>query len=471
MNIKSILATPLIHITLSVLALTSSSLVTAEEKAVTVSEQSTSTQKPNILFILTDDQGYGDLSTMGAKTFKTPNIDRIANEGMKFTDFYVHNRCSPTRLAFMTGSVAHRAGYSKVIYRHSHVGINPDEITTPEILQKAGYTTGIVGKWHLGEWQKFNPVKHGFDYFFGFMGTENKKSVIYENETVFEMIKGSKTSGEHSPKLLKAGIDFIKKNKDKPFFLYYSSPLPHTKWIPMEKFIGSSKHGPYGDVIQEIDWQVGELLKTLDELKITDNTLVIYSSDNGPQLNVKGPGSSGPLRDGKWSNFEGGVRVPCLMRWPAVIKAGTENNEISSIMDLLPTFAEIAGEGVPKDRIIDGKSILPYIKGQTLKEPIHNSFIIPGSTIRYKHWKLAVSNLKAGGNGRENVPGAKAGALFNLKDDIGETTDVSTKYPEVVKELTQMMNNYMTELARNTRQIGTVPETEESTKKKKKKKK
>ncbi|MCM8537178.1 MAG: sulfatase-like hydrolase/transferase [Lentisphaeraceae bacterium] len=436
-----------------------------------ISLQVLATNKPNIVFILTDDQGYGDLSCMGAKGFKTPNIDKIANEGMTFSDFYVHNRCSPTRLAFMTGSNANRAGYGKVIYRHSHVGINPDEITVAELLQQGGYKTGIVGKWHLGEWQKFNPTKHGFDYFYGFMDTGSKKFALYENDKVAEMIQGSKTDGKHSPKLLKAGIDFITRNKEEPFFLFYSSPLPHTKWLPMEKFKGSSEHGTYGDVIQEIDWQVGELLKTLDDLKISENTLVIFSSDNGPQLNVKGPGSAAPLRDGKWSNFEGGIRVPCFMRWPKTIKPGTMNKQITSIFDLLPTFAEMAEVDIPSDRILDGKSILPYIKGEKLSSPVHDRFIVPGSTVRYKHWKLAYGKLKAGGSGRGNIPGAQPGELFNLKEDIGESTDVSKKHPEIVQELKKMMLTYINDLSKNSRKIGTVPASEESTKSKKKRKK
>ena len=429
----------------------------------------TAAEKPNIVLIVTDDQGYGDLSCMGSEGISTPNIDRLANEGMKFNDFYVHNRCSPTRLAFMTGSHASRAGYDKVIYRHSHVGINSEEITTPELLKEGGYTTGIVGKWHLGEWDKFNPTNHGFDFFYGFMDSGNKKFALYRNKEIDEVIKGSKTDGVHSPKLLEAGIEFIKKNKDKPFFLYYSSPLPHTKWIPMEKFKGSSKHGVYGDVVQEIDWQVGGLLDTLDELNLTENTLVIFTSDNGPQLNVDKPGSAGPLRDGKWSNFEGGIRVPCLMRWPSTIKANTENNEITGIIDLLPTFSEIAKIETPTDRVIDGKSILPYIKGELLSKPVHETFIVPGSIIRYKHWKLAIKSLKAGGNGRQDVPGAAAGSLFNLKDAVGETKDVSKQHPEIVQELTQKMNTFMNDLKKNSRKIGTVPVTEESMKKKKKK--
>jgi arylsulfatase A-like enzyme len=320
--------------------------------------------KPNIIVMLTDDQGYGDLGCFGAKNISTPNIDRLCKEGMKFTSFYVTNRCSPTRLAFMTGSLPERAGWSKVIYRHSLVGIHPDEVTVPELMQKAGYTTGMVGKWHLGEFQKFNPVRHGFDSFYGFLqcgGAEGKDEGLkglFRNTKFLEKSVG-KTHGKYSPKLRQAGIDFIRKNKDRPFFLYYASPLPHVKWIPNEKFKGSSKQGTYGDVIQEIDWQVGGLMDTLDELGLTKNTLVVFASDNGPQLNVEGHGSSGPLRDGKWTNFEGGIRSPTIMRWPAVISAGSTNDEITSIMDLLPTFCELAGVEPPSDRLLDGRSILP----------------------------------------------------------------------------------------------------------------
>lgn len=412
---------------------------------------------PNILFILTDDLGYGDLSCMGSKSIATPNIDSIAHEGMTLTDFYVHNRCSPTRLAFMTGSHAHRAGYPKVIYHHSKVGIHPHEITTPELLQQAQYRTGIVGKWHLGEWPQFNPTLHGFDYFFGFMYQEKKQAFLYQNQTIVEKLSSAKTDGIYTERLLQAGVEFIKKNKEQPFFLYYASPLPHTKWKPMEKFKGSSKHGTYGDVVQEIDWQVGVLLDTLDELQLSENTLVIFASDNGPQLNVEGHGSAGPLRDGKWSNFEGGVRVPCLVRWPGVVKPKSYNHEITGIVDLLPTLCDLAKIPLPKDRVLDGKSILPYLKGTPYTNPIHDSFIIPGSSIRYKDWKLAVSELKPGGSKRKDqAKSAKAGSLFNLKNDPRETTDVSGSHPEIVMELTKKMNHYMEQLQRNSRKIQTV---------------
>ena len=431
---------------------------------------------PNIIFILTDDQGYGDLGCFGAEKIKTPNLDRLADEGMKFTSYYVTNRCSPTRLAFMTGSYPDRAGWGKVIYRHSLVGINPDEITIAELLQQGGYTTGAVGKWHLGEFQKFNPVNHGFDFFYGFLqcggeaGKDEGWSAIFRNTEFVEKSLG-KTNGIYSPKLLQAGQEFIRENKDKPFFLYYASPLPHVKWVPNEQFVGSSEHGTYGDVIQEIDWQVGGLMETLDELGLTENTLVIFTSDNGPQLNTNGHGSADPLRDGKWTNFEGGIRVPTIMRWPAVTPVGSVNDQIVSIMDMLPTFCEIAGVEVPQDRVLDGVSVLPYIQGKEVDQPIRDTFIVPGSTIRHGDWKLLTKDMKPGGSkadtvGKTDRVPAKAGELFNLKDDVGETTDVAAQYPEKVQQLTQMMEEFMAEYSQNHRPIGKITDVPEDVKRK-----
>lgn len=421
---------------------------------------------PNILFILADDMGYGDLGCYGAQAIKTPNLDSLRHQGMQFTSFYVHNRCSPTRLAFMTGCHAHRAGTSNVIYRRERIGIHENEITVAELLKQAGYTTGIVGKWHLGEWQEFNPVNHGFNYFYGFMehggknGDQRLMGIWHNKELIEEKV--TMTDGVHSPKLLAAGIEFIKANQNHPFFLYYASPLPHTKWIPMDRFRGSSEQGTYGDVIQEIDWQVGELLATLDDLGLVQNTLVIFTSDNGPQLNVDGHGSSGHLRDGKWTNFEGGIRVPCIMRWPGVIPEDSTNNEITGIIDMLPTFSSLAQEDPPSGRTIDGRNITSYLKGETVDPPIHETFIVPEATIRHKDWKLLVKAQKPGGTGpgkskgdTDRVP-ADAGSLFNLKDDPGETTNLSSLYPEKVQELSAMMKEFTAELEANSRPIGEV---------------
>lgn len=418
----------------------------------------TAAERPNVVVFLTDDQGYGDVGCFGSESLETPNIDRLCQQGMKFTDFYVHQRCSPTRLALMTGCHAHRAGSTKVIYNKDRIGIHADEVTMPELLRSAGYATGIVGKWHLGEWDAFNPTRHGFDFFYGFMIDHDQGTGIYRNVKRVESIK-HKTDGEHSPKLLNAAIDFIRDNKDRPFLLYYASPLPHTPWIPNKRFQGtSSQRGTYGDVIREIDWQVGELMKALDEQGISEDTLFIFASDNGPVLGIDG-GDAGPLRDGKWTDFEGGIRVPCIMRWPSTIAPGSTNRQITGIIDLLPTLCAIAGVVPPGDRVIDGRSLLPYMKGEDVETPIHESFIVPGSVIRYGRWKLLIRDLKPGGkSGREGKrPSAKAGSLFDLQADPGESTDVSGDHPEVVADLRRRMDIAVKELEANSRPIGRLP--------------
>jgi arylsulfatase A-like enzyme len=411
-------------------------------------------EKPNIVFILADDQGYGDLGSYGSEVIHTPNIDRLAEEGMKFESFYVHNRCSPTRAAFMTGCHAQRVDLGKVIYRRDLSGINSEEITIAELLKEAGYATGIIGKWHLGEWPQFNPLHHGFDYFYGLMDDGGNGRSIFENH---EKIADIDHQNDHYSTLRfqPASIRFIRRHKDQPFFLYYASNIPHSKWIPLASFEGSSKQGAYGDCVQQLDWVVGELLKELDALGLSENTLVIYASDNGPQLNLDGHGSAGVLRDGKWTNFEGGIRVPCIMRWPGRIPAGSTNDEITGIIDMLPTFCEIAGAEVPSDRIIDGRNILPYMLNQVLEEPIHKTFIVPGATIRHGDWKLLVKDQKPGGNdkgqGDTTRTSARAGSMFNLRMDPGEKKDLSGQYPEIADNLDQMMKAYMDTFNENIR--------------------
>lgn len=231
---------------------------------------------PNIVFILSDDQGYGDLSCYGSETIKTPHIDSIAEHGMKFDNFYVHNRCSPTRAAFLTGCYPNRVGIDSVVYRKDKIGLNSDELTIAELLKQNNYATGLIGKWHLGEWPQFNPVHHGFDSFFGFLAHEDREFGIYENLKLQRTVD-SKTDGNHSPILLQKAIGFMRKHQAKPFFLMYASPLPHTKWKPLPRFTGTSAQGTYGDVVQELDWQVGELLKELKFLfqttSLDDSTL------------------------------------------------------------------------------------------------------------------------------------------------------------------------------------------------------
>lgn len=414
--------------------------------------------QPNIVFILADDQGYGDLSCYGSTVIKTPNIDSICHDGIKFESFYVHNRCSPTRAALMTGCHAQRVGIDNVIGYKDRKGLNSEEITIPELLKTTGYTTCLIGKWHIGEWPQFNPTLHGFDYFYGRFTDQDGNESLFENkEKVGEW--GDRVDRYCSKKLLPKAIEFMRNNSKRPFFLYYASNIPHSKWLPLPDLEGKSDQGSYGDCVQQLDWEVGELLKELDSLGLTKNTLVVYSSDNGPQLNAKGHGSAGPLRDGKWSNFEGGIRVPCLMRWPQKIPAGTVNSEIVGIIDMLPTFCAMTGVAVPTDRVIDGKNILPYMQKFPVKQSLHEIFVVPGSVIRHEGWKLLARTERPGGglkNGKQDRVPAKAGSLFNLAEDIGETKDVSAEYPGKAAELQKMMTCYMNVLEGKIRPAGTV---------------
>jgi len=394
------------------------------------------------------------LSCYGSTNVVTPNIDRLANEGKKFNSFYVFNRCSPTRLSLLTGSYPDRAGDSGVVYWHNMDGIHDDEITTPELLKSGGYATGMIGKWHLGDWKQFNPINHGFDFFYGFMADGGyHDDSLYRNSTVVEEDL-SKTDGAHSAKLLSEGLAFIEANQENPFFLYYASPLPHDPWLPAPEFAGTTGSA-YFDVVREIDWQVGEILDKLDELNLATNTLVIYTSDNGCRVDWDG-GSNEPLRDGKWSNCEGGIRVPCLMRWPGEIPTNSVNNDITGIIDILPTLCEITGVAV---RVLDGENILPYMRGQSVPT-IHDVHFVQAKTIRQNDWKYYnqlqnPGGTEAGWGDRVPIP---AGSLFNLATDIGETNDVSGANPSIVSQLDTLIGQLKSEVDSNSRPFGVLPD-------------
>jgi arylsulfatase A-like enzyme len=422
-------------------------------------------QTPNIVFILADDLGYGDLACFGGKEVKTPNIDSLARDGMKLTSFYVHQRCSPSRLAFMTGSYAHRAGSTKVIYHRDRIGINPAEITTPELLKQAGYTCGLVGKWHLGDWEPFHPLNHGFDYFKGAWHVEEGGSdggeeggAFVENRTVLE--PKYRKCGETEHEEVNGALSFIEENKSRPFFLFYASRGTHSHWKPSAKFIGTSpRPNKYGDAVQELDFEVGRILQKLDELGIAKSTLVVFGSDNGAPLNSPGP-SNAPLREGKWTDFEGGIRTPCLMRWPGRIPAGTASDAIGGIWDLLPTFSAIANVAPPTDRTLDGVNLLPVLLGEKDAEPPHENVIMAGSTIRQGDWKLFLKEQKPGGRRKDIGEATPVGSLYNVASDPSETKDVSAAHPEVVQRLRVAAAAFEKELAAHSRSIGQLEGTD-----------
>ena len=422
---------------------------------------------PNIIIIFTDDQGYGDLGCYGAEGFETPNIDKMANEGMLFTDFYVSQAvCSASRASLMTGSYAERVGIQGALSPWNVTGLDPSRETIAKILKRRGYTNAIFGKWHLGHREKYLPLQNGFDEYAGLICsndmwpvdydgkplTGEKKSYyppmsFWEGNQPSEKIKTLSDQGLITKKITERAVHFISRNKDNPFFLYIPHPMPHQPIAASDRFLGKSELGLYGDVIMEIDWSVGEIIKTLKKNNIDKNTLIIYASDNGPWLNYgKWGGSAGPLREGKGSMWEGGARVPCIMRWPGKIKAGRIISNIAATIDILPTLAEISGEKIIKNKI-DGISLVPIINEDPEANPRNELYYYYGEKLiavrkgKYKlvfpHVYRSYNNVKPG----ENLhPGAysqgKAGLeLYDLESDIGETINLASDLPDVVKEL------------------------------------
>jgi len=411
---------------------------------------------PNIIIFFTDDQGYGDVGINGATGYKTPNMDRMAAEGMNFTNFYVAAPvCTPSRAALMTGSYPKRVGLAyRVLFPFSQIGLNPDEITIPEVLKQKDYATACLGKWHLGYQKPFLPTRQGFDYYYGTpysndMGSHNYNRPdmdytmspplpIMRNETVVEESPAmSSLVGRYT----KEAIKYIQVNKDHPFFLYLAHNMPHLPIDASRPFKGKTSYGLYGDVITELDWSLGQILQTIKDEGIDENTLVIFTSDNGPVIRPADqlghqPGSAGPLRGHKNTTWEGGMREPCIMRWPGKIPAGTTCDELATTMDILPTLAKLVGAWLQPDRIIDGKDIWPLMSGQQGAKSPHEAFYYYRDdrlqAVRSGKWKLHVYRPEWEPNFRHRV---YEPLLYNLETDIGETTNVADQHPEVVQRL------------------------------------
>ena len=397
--------------------------------------------KPNFIIIFTDDQGYADVGCYGAEGFETPNLDRMAAEGIKFTDFYAAAPiCSPSRAALLTGCYPQRVSIPRVLFPRDNIGLNPEEVTIADILKTCGYATACLGKWHLGHLPQFLPTRQGFDYYFGLPYSNDMKPLpLIEGE---ETIDAKPDQSQLTRRYTEKAVEFIKKNSKQPFFLYLPHTMPHVPLYVSEQFKGKSKRGLYGDVIMEIDWSVGRVLDTLKELGIDEKTLVIFTSDNGPWLSMgENGGSAKPLRDGKLTTYEGGLRVPCIVRQPGTIPAGTVCSEMASTMDFLPTLVALAGAKPPEDRIIDGKNIWILLTNPKAKTP-HKTFFyyFEGQleAVRSGKWKLILPHKH-----RDRfVPTA----LYNLQEDIGEQNDISSENPDVVKYLSGLADKMRQEL-------------------------
>ncbi len=406
--------------------------------------------RPNIVLIFIDDMGYGDIGPFGSKLNRTPNLDRMAREGMKLTSFYAAPVCSVSRAQVITGCYGQRVSIPGVFGPGNKNGINAEEHTVAELLKAQGYATMCIGKWHLGDQPIFFPTRHGFDHYLGIPYSNdmlrtarvNGKRVVplVRDEAVQELLTEDDQDGITS-RYTDEAVKFITEHKSGPFFLYLPHNAVHTPIHPGAKFRGKSNNGRFGDWVEEVDWSVGRVLDTLRELKLDSNTLVMFSSDNGPWL-VKGndAGTAGPLRGGKGSTWEGGVREPTLAWWPGRIAPGSVCDAIAGNIDFLPTFVSVAGGTVPSDRKIDGKDISPLLLGKTTESPHEARYYYSSyklQAVRSGPWKLAIAPQNDGmGKTGPAVPASlDKPRLYNLDHEIGERTDVAAAHPDVVNRL------------------------------------
>lgn len=400
--------------------------------------------RPNILMIFTDDQGYSDLGCFGSKKNKTPRMDQLAREGARFTNFYSQTVCGPSRSALLTG---------RYPLRSKGWGMPASEITFAELIKEVGYQTVCIGKWDVSNRKPIidrMPNAQGFDYFWGTLGANDNGSVTFhENNTPAGR---TRDMGSLLKRYTDKAIDFLENQRDKerPFVLYLAHTMMHTIIDASPRFRGKSAGGLYGDVVEEFDYETGRLLDTLEKQGLRDNTLVIYTSDNGPWNqpaytdNKKGHpegsifwGDSGPLRDGKGSCYEAGVRVPCIVRWPGKVPVGAESGAIFSTLDFLPTFANLAGFKVPQDRFINGVDQTDLLLGKNLKGN-RTTFLYQRNGIRKGKWKYLNAEHNVANYARDNDR-KKVVELYDLEADIGETKNLAVEHPEIVAELQQLM--------------------------------
>jgi len=451
-------------------------------------------QPPNIILILADDQGYGDLGCYGSPDIRTPRIDAMAREGMRMTHFYAAPVCGPSRSALMTGCYSARVGMNTNLGPRSTLALDPRETTLASLVKPLGYATMCIGKWHLGSRPPFLPQRYGFDHFFGtpyshdmwpfhplmpprpnegprmtaareraaftgyageghYLNPENEYPdlPLYRDNEITEL---NPDISKLAPAYTNLAVKFIRENQRRPFFLYLAHNKPHVPHYPGERFRGKSKRGLYGDVIEEIDWSTGEILDVLKETGLERRTLVIYTADNGPwlQYGVDG-GSAGPLRDGKATTWEGGSREPGIFRWPGTIRAGQVSSEVAATIDFLPTFAEITGGKLP-DHTIDGRSILPLLRGAAGARSPHDEFYYFltnafGSApdlqaVRMGTWKLRFT-LRDG----KLAPDG----LYEIGEDVGEKFDRSALHADRVGHMLTTAQSFYDQLLKGIRPL------------------
>jgi len=449
-----------------------------------IASRASAAVRPNIVLILADDLGYGDLGCHGSKTIATPGLDRMAQEGVRFTDFYVAAPfCSPLRAALLTGRLPVRCGVPYVLFPTEHTGLPPGEVTLAELLKPTGYATACVGKWHLGWRRELRPQRQGFDEYFGLLHTNDAEPWVagapFRQLGMMEplslrdgdrVVEAPVDQSLLTQRYTERALDFIRRHEHRPFFLYLAHTMPHVPQYASPGFAGKSKDGLYGDAIQELDWSTGKILDLLSELGIAERTLVIFTSDNGASLRSQKPnandrfpghsfgGSNGPLRGGKGVTFEGGIRVPCIAWWPGTILAGRTEASPVSALDFFPTFARLCGAVPPARRTLDGEDISPLLHGKpssTGLRVLFHYFGVQLQAVREGPWKLFVPIREYP---KVRVPSLwfehQAGlferqhrlwpepVLYDLTGELAEQTDVAEAHPEVVARLLEKARGF-----------------------------
>lgn len=419
-------------------------------------------RQPNFVVIFCDNLGYGDLGCYGHPVHRTPNVDRMAKDGMRFTDFYVSSGvCTPSRASILTGCYAQRVDMHVSDKGHAVLqpvaakGLNPDEITIAEVLRDVGYATACIGKWHLGDQPEFLPTRQGFDYYYGIPYSEDMHPrpgkdwpdlPLMRGEEVIEAPVDLYTITE---RYTEEAVRFMTANADRPFFLYLPQALPGSLRWPQAgpRFAGRSGNWGWGDTVEELDWSTGQVIRAVQRLGLERDTLVVFLSDNGAPNHG---GSNHPLRGWGYSTWEAGMRVPCVMRWPGTIPAGTVCSELATTMDFMPTFARLAGTTEPRDRVIDGHDIRPLIMGQegarSPYEAFFYYFMEQLQAVRSGRWKLHLPRTDRRAFGASETPPAGEPLLYDLVADPGETTNLAADHPDVVARLMALADEMRADL-------------------------
>ena len=432
---------------------------------------------PNVVIIFTDDQGYADVGCFGAEGFETPNLDRLAREGRRFTNFHVAQPvCSASRAALLTGCYPNRIGIHGALGPKARVGIGDGETTIAEILKAQGYATGMAGKWHLGHHRRFLPVHHGFDEYLGLPYSNDMwplhpeathaiypRLPLIDGERIVDPDINAEDQSRLTARYTERAVSFIKGNKDRPFLFYLAHSMPHVPLHVSETYRGKSRRGLYGDVIQEIDASVGELMRAIESSGIEKNTLVIFATDNGPWLRYGDhAGSAGSLREGKGTCWEGGVRVPCIMRWPGKLPANTTSDAMLMTIDLLPTIARLAAAPLPQHPI-DGLDVWPLLAGEAGATNPHEFYVYYYEQNQLQavvsgdgRWKLQLPHtyhsLAGHSGGHDGLPvlyqqvKITQPELYDLAHDPGEKRDIASQEPDKVRRLLAFADHARAEL-------------------------